>query len=150
MALYYELLIFLLKNFNSNKLKYTVNLSLSLSLSLSAVYGGYGQVRSEGQNVAARQQAINAAYEQLVQLAEERKKHLEDAIKLFDFYRECEEVEGWVKEKEVVLKGDDKGSAKEQLESMQKKYDVGFKNIYILILYILSNVPYYTVCYFRV
>ena len=110
------------------------------------MYGGYGQVRSGGQNVATRQQAINAAYEQLVQLADERKKNLEDAIKLFDFYRECEEVEGWVREKEVVLKGDDKGSAKEQLESMQKKYDVGFKRN-ILILYFLLNVSYYTVYY---
>ena len=81
-------------------------------------------MRSEGQNVAARQQSINSAYEQLLKHAEERQKKLEDSIKLFGLYNECEEVEAWVREKEAVLKVEEKGSTKEQMESMQKKYDV--------------------------
>ena len=88
------------------------------------MYGGFSQLRSEGQNVAARQQSINSAYEQLLKLAEERQKKLEDSIKLFGLYNECEEVEAWVREKEAVLKVEEKGSTKEQMESMQKKYDV--------------------------
>lgn len=85
---------------------------------------GYGQVKSEAQNVAARQQSINQAYEMLLKSAEERKRRLEDSIKMFSLSRECEEVEMWVREKEAVFKGEEKGSTKEQLESMQKKYDV--------------------------
>ena len=88
------------------------------------MYGGFSQLRSEGQNVAARQQSINSAYEQLLKHAEERQKKLEDSIKLFGLYNECEEVEAWVREKEAVLKVEEKGSTKEQMESMQKKYDV--------------------------
>ena len=88
------------------------------------MYSSYGQVRSEGQNVAARQQAINSHYEALLKSAEERKRHLEDSIKSFGLSRECEEVEVWIKEKEAVMKAEEKGTAKEQLESLQKKYDV--------------------------
>lgn len=88
------------------------------------VYGGFGQVRSEGQNVAARQQTINSAYEQLLKKADERQKKLLDSIKRFEMHRECEELETWVLEKETVLKGEEKGTNLEQMESVQKKYDV--------------------------
>lgn len=43
---------------------------------------------------------------------------------MFGLSRECDEVEAWIREKEAVLKGEEKGSTKEQLDSMQKKYDV--------------------------
>ena len=93
-------------------------------LTQNVVYGGFGQVRSEGQNVAARQKTINSAYEQLAKKADERQKKLLDSIKRFEVYRECEELETWVQEKEMVLKGEEKGTNLEQMESAKKKYDV--------------------------
>lgn len=100
-----------------------VNIKQIVCIYIITVYGAYG-LKSEGQNVAARQQVINSHYESLLKSAEERKKYLEDAIKSFSLSRECEEIEVWIKEKEAVLKAEEKGSSKEQLESMQKKYDV--------------------------
>lgn len=94
-----------------------------------SLYGGFSQLRSEGQNVAARQQSINSAYDELLKHAEERQKKLEDSIKLFGLYNECEEVEAWVREKEAVLKVEEKGTTKEQMESMQKKYDALMKEM---------------------
>ncbi len=88
------------------------------------MYGGYSQLKSEGQNVATRQRSINSSYELLVKKADERHKCLLDSIRLFKLCSECEEVEAWVKEKETVLQTKEKGSTKEQLDSMQKKYDV--------------------------
>lgn len=76
---------------------------------------------------------MNTAYEGLLRAAEERRKCLEDSIKLFGLSRECEEVEAWVREKEAVLKGEEKGNTKEQLDSMQKKYDVS--NGYTLVIF---------------
>ena len=102
------------------------------------MYGGYGQLKSEGQNVAARQQLINASYEHLVKQAEEREKKLRDSIRLFKLCNECEEVEAWVREKEAVLQGEEKGSTKEQMESMQKKYDVSFKSFYLIFSKLLN------------
>ena len=49
--------------------------------------------------MAARQQAINTAYDKLVQGAELRRKALEEAIRLFALFRECDEVEVWIREK---------------------------------------------------
>lgn len=98
---------------------------------------GYGQVKSEGQNVAARQQAINSVYEMLLKSAEERRRRLDDSIKMFSLSRECEEVEMWIREKEVVMKGEEKGSTKEQLQAMQKKYDVIKRERLINILMII-------------
>ena len=91
---------------------------------LFTVYGGYSQLKSEGQNVATRQRSINTSYEMLVKLAEERHKCLIDSIRLFKLCSECDEVEAWVKEKEAVLQAKEKGTTKEQMDSMQKKYDV--------------------------
>ena len=88
------------------------------------MYGGYSQLKSEGQNVATRQRSINSSYELLMKQAEDRHKRLLESIRLFKLCSECEEVEAWVKEKEAVLQAKEKGSTKEQLDSIQKKYDV--------------------------
>ena len=55
---------------------------------------------------------------------QERHCKLDDAIKLFGLCRECDEFDSWLKEKEVILRVEDKGTGREQMETMQKKYDV--------------------------
>lgn len=74
--------------------------------------------------MATRQRSINSSYDALVRLAEDRHKQLLDSIRLFKLCSECEEVEAWVKGKEAMLQAKESGSTKEQLDSMQKKYDV--------------------------
>ncbi len=65
----------------------------------------YGGGRSDSSTVATRQQAINTAYDRLVQGAELRRKYLEEAIRLFGLIRECDEVEVWIREKVGVVTG---------------------------------------------
>ena len=113
-------------------------LLLCLSFWYAVVYGGYSQLTSEGQNVATRQRLINLSYESLMKKAEDRHKCLLDSIRLFKLCSECDEVEAWVREKEAVLQTKEKGSTKEQLDSLQKKYDVrhevisnAFSNVHV-------------------
>ncbi len=65
----------------------------------------YGGGRSDSSTVATRQQAINTAYDRLVQGAELRRKYLEEAIRLFGLIRECDEVEVWIREKVSMVAG---------------------------------------------
>lgn len=55
---------------------------------------------------------------------QERRRQLEDAIKLFALSRSCDEFDSWLKEKEGLMKMEEKGAGREQMEAMQKKYDV--------------------------
>ena len=51
------------------------------------------------ENIELRQQGIDGTYRRLQKIALSRKRYLEDAIKLFSFYRECDEFQVWMKEK---------------------------------------------------
>ena len=51
------------------------------------------------ENIELRQQGIDGTYRRLKKMALSRKRYLEDAIKLFSFYRECDEFQVWMKEK---------------------------------------------------
>ena len=57
-------------------------------------------------------------------ISQERRRKLEDAIKLFGLCRGCDEFDSWLKEKEGILKVEEKGTGREQMDAMQKKYDV--------------------------
>ncbi|XP_013777045.2 LOW QUALITY PROTEIN: spectrin beta chain, non-erythrocytic 1-like [Limulus polyphemus] len=61
------------------------------------------QSKKEGQRVEERQNSINTKFEELMELAEARHHFLEDAIQLFRFYRECDDFENWMKDKERLL-----------------------------------------------
>ncbi|XP_049846907.1 spectrin beta chain, non-erythrocytic 1 isoform X2 [Schistocerca gregaria] len=71
-------------------------------------------------NVEKRQKKINATYNQLLDLAQKRHALLEDAIRLFGFYRECDDFEKWIKDKERMLRADD---SNENVESAKRKYE---------------------------
>ena len=76
-------------------------------------------------SVIARQQALNERYGKLLQRAAERRKRLEDSIRQFRMFRDCDELESWIKEKEVVMKAEEKSTGKERVEAMHKKFEVG-------------------------
>ena len=40
-------------------------------------------------------------------MLQQRRALLEDSINLFGFYRECDDFEKWIKDKELMLRADD-------------------------------------------
>ncbi|XP_058446279.1 spectrin beta chain, non-erythrocytic 5 isoform X3 [Malaya genurostris] len=71
-------------------------------------------------SVDKRQKHINSTYDQLQELAERRRALLEDSICLFRFYRECDDFEKWIKDKEKMLRTDD---PKDNVESAKRKFE---------------------------
>ncbi|KAL7733152.1 hypothetical protein ACLKA6_004671 [Drosophila palustris] len=64
-------------------------------------------INENADSVEKRQQRINATYDELQEMAQKRHALLEDSIHLFGFYRECDDFEKWMKEKERMIKTDD-------------------------------------------
>ncbi|XP_023213703.1 spectrin alpha chain, non-erythrocytic 1-like [Centruroides sculpturatus] len=87
----------------------------------------------EGENVKERQNVINVAYEHLVKLSQERRLYLEDAICLFGFYRECDDFEAWMKDKEKMLTTEDPNDS---VEVMKKKFEVC---LYLSLFFVLAD-----------
>lgn len=54
-------------------------------------------------------------------MAGRRHALLEDAIRLFGFYKECDDFEKWIKEKERLLATDDSA---EPVEVAKRKFEV--------------------------
>lgn len=52
---------------------------------------------------------LDAAYEELLQLANERRKNLGESRKLWQFYWEMADEEQWMKEKEQLMSSPDLG-----------------------------------------
>ena len=52
---------------------------------------------------------LDAAYEELLQLAAERRKNLGESRKLWQFYWEMADEEQWMKEKEQLMSSPDLG-----------------------------------------
>lgn len=61
------------------------------------------ELNDSNDSVEKRQKRINATYDQLQLLAQKRHALLEDSICLFGFYRECDDFEKWIKDKEKLL-----------------------------------------------
>jgi hypothetical protein len=52
---------------------------------------------------------------------QQRHALLEDAIRLYGFYRECDDFEKWIKDKERMLRADDSA---DNVEAAKRKYEV--------------------------
>lgn len=76
--------------------------------------------KEEGDAVGKRQAKINDGYMELKKLASRRHALLDDAIRLFGFYRECDDFEKWIKDKEKLLLADDSG---DNVETAKRKYE---------------------------
>lgn len=78
------------------------------------------QQQEETETVDERRKKINDEYRNLIKLAEGRRQYLIDAIRLFGFYFECDDFEGWMKEKEKMLISDDRS---ESVEVLKRKFE---------------------------
>ena len=66
---------------------------------------------------------METRFEGLQQKASYRSKRLQDFNKLFNFYREADEVESWIIERESVATSDDYGRDLEHVETLLKKFE---------------------------
>ncbi|XP_028142929.1 spectrin beta chain, non-erythrocytic 1 isoform X1 [Diabrotica virgifera virgifera] len=73
-------------------------------------------------SVPKRQKTINDSYAQLQDLAAKRQALLADAVKLFTFYKECDDFEKWIKDKEQLLANDDPNDSIEQAKRKYEKF----------------------------
>lgn len=78
------------------------------------------ELNDTNDSVEKRQKRINTTYDQLQDLAQKRHALLEDSICLFGFYRECDDFEKWIKDKEKMLRTDDSG---EDVETAKRKFE---------------------------
>jgi spectrin beta len=69
--------------------------------------GGYKPC--DPQVVKDRMSHLDAAYDELKQLAEDRKQKLNESRKLWQFYWDMADEEGWIKEKEQLMSSPDLG-----------------------------------------
>ncbi|KAK2588759.1 hypothetical protein KPH14_001641 [Odynerus spinipes] len=75
---------------------------------------------NDGDSVEKRRKKINDTYSELQELATKRHALLEDAIRLYGFYRECDDFEKWIKDKEKMLRSDD---PRDNVETAKRKYE---------------------------
>lgn len=60
-----------------------------------------------GDSVEKRLKKICGTYDELQDLAQQRHTYLEDSICLFGFFRECDDFEKWMKDKEKIMRASD-------------------------------------------
>lgn len=72
-------------------------------------------------SVEKRQKRINSTYDQLQLLAQKRYALLEDSICLFGFYRECDDFEKWIKDKERMLHSEELDDV--DVETAKRKFE---------------------------
>ncbi|KAJ8972183.1 hypothetical protein NQ314_000313 [Rhamnusium bicolor] len=78
----------------------------------------------DSDSVPKRQKKVNDTYKQLKELAAKRRALLEDAIKLFTFYKECDDFEKWIKDKEKILSLEDPNDNRmEELDADVKEFE---------------------------
>lgn len=59
----------------------------------------------------------------MLELGEKRKGMLEKSCKKFMLFREANELQQWINEKEAALMSEEVGADLEQVEVLQKKFD---------------------------
>ncbi|XP_066466623.1 spectrin alpha chain, non-erythrocytic 1 isoform X2 [Tiliqua scincoides] len=74
-------------------------------------------------SIALRQEQIDNQYHSLLELGEKRKGMLEKSCKKFMLFRETNELQQWINEKEAALTNEEVGADLEQVEVLQKKFD---------------------------
>ncbi|XP_055694009.1 spectrin alpha chain, non-erythrocytic 1 isoform X2 [Lutzomyia longipalpis] len=73
-----------------------------------------------GESVEKRLKKICTTYDTLQDLAQRRHHLLEDSICLFGFFRECDDFEKWIKDKEKMLNNSD---SSENVEIAKRKFE---------------------------
>ena len=88
-----------------------------------------------------RIQTLENAYEELKQLAEDRKSRLNESRKLWQFYWDMADEEGWIREKEQLMSTPDLGHDLTSVHLLLNKQKVGTSSyeILIIIIHLLQN-----------
>ena len=88
-----------------------------------------------------RIQTLENAYEELKQLAEDRKSRLNESRKLWQFYWDMADEEGWIREKEQLMSTPDLGHDLTSVHLLLNKQKVGMSSyeILIIIIHLLQN-----------
>ncbi|XP_066150741.1 spectrin beta chain isoform X4 [Euwallacea fornicatus] len=76
----------------------------------------------DSNSVPKRQKQLNDTYERLQDIAASRRALLEDSIRLFTFYRECDDFERWIKDKEKMLAVEDSNDSVLQAKRKYEKF----------------------------
>lgn len=79
------------------------------------------EVNDSNDSVEKRQKQVNSTYDQLQLLAQKRYALLEDSICLFGFYRECDDFEKWIKDKEKMLQSEELDDI--DVETSKRKFE---------------------------
>ncbi|XP_063792530.1 spectrin alpha chain, non-erythrocytic 1 isoform X7 [Pseudophryne corroboree] len=74
-------------------------------------------------SIALRQEQIDGQYHNILEMGEKRKDMLEKSCKKFMVFREANELQQWINEKEAALTNEEVGTDLEQVEVLQKKFD---------------------------
>lgn len=67
---------------------------------------------------------LTAAYEELLQLASERRARLEESRKMWQFYWDMSDEEAWIKEKEQIMSSPDLGHDLTSIHLLLTKHKV--------------------------
>jgi len=66
---------------------------------------------------------METRFGELSEKASHRRQRLLDSNQLFNFFREADEVESWIAEKESIAASDDYGRDLEHVETLLKKFE---------------------------
>lgn len=66
---------------------------------------------------------METRFEQLSEKSSSRRQRLLDSNQLFNFFREADEVESWIADKESIAMSDDYGRDIEHVETLLKKFE---------------------------
>ncbi|KRY71430.1 Spectrin alpha chain [Trichinella pseudospiralis] len=72
--------------------------------------------------IEERQKSINDRYKRVNELAEERKRKLNEALTLHQFFRDIDDEESWIKEKRLLVSSDDFGRDLTGVQNLKKKH----------------------------
>ena len=81
-------------------------------------------------------------YGTLLELGDKRKDMLEKSCKKFMLFREANELQQWINEKEGALTNEEMGSDLEQVEVLQKKFDDFQKVLFLREIVFFNCTPF--------
>uniref|UniRef100_F1KPH2 Spectrin beta chain n=1 Tax=Ascaris suum TaxID=6253 RepID=F1KPH2_ASCSU len=80
-------------------------------------------VRSGGERFENRQMELEKEFDALWKMAEERRKQLENAVHLYQYLRESQELELWINEQLQIAMSEDYGQDYEHLKELQNRFE---------------------------
>ncbi|GIY06493.1 hypothetical protein CDAR_514752 [Caerostris darwini] len=99
-------------NFNTNIIKLA-------KLSQGLIERGH----FDSENIQEKQKQVEASYQELKQLAEERGYRLQESKRFFNFMRDADEVAAWIQDQMVIASSEDYGKDVEHVEILIQKFE---------------------------